>query len=637
MRNVRGGCRRFRRGLLVALSLSVIGCARSESASSSKPADDPTPQTLSEFQAAATRILQQTAVPGAGIALVRQQGVEWAGGLGLADRERGTPVTADTHFRLGSISKTFVAMGLVQLYEDGTIDLNAPIDEVVPEIAIDNPWHATEPVRVIHILQHTTGFDDMHFNDRYVPDGAPDLSLADVLALNPGSRRVRWRPGTRMSYSNVGYGLAGLILEKTAGEPYEDYIKREIFDPLGMTTSSFRLTAQDEPLLARGYGAPAGPPVGFPRIHLRPAGNLHSSAREMGRFVQMLLGWGELGTAFVVDPEYLGNMEQPRTTLAAAAGLRSGYGTGIAATLTLPYRVLGHNGGIDGFLSSYGYSPSRDAGYVILLNSVQAGASDAVTRLSSLAIRYLKREVEAPAKPETRVDPATLDQYVGYYHDANPRNQLTWALRRLTAGRTISRDGDALVEAPVFGDSLRLIPVSDTAFRLEHELDASRIFTTDPEGIMVLTGPALYAERVPRWRVEIVRAPLLASVPLVLSVFVVAVAWIVRVRRARPRAFWALKAAILLCPVVLALPFATLALTPTRAWGVPGVGTMLAFVGSLAIPFSGLVVVLLAFQARRAAASRWLTRYAFLIAAAMIGVSFYLGAHGLLGLRTWNY
>jgi CubicO group peptidase (beta-lactamase class C family) len=356
--------------LVASLALALLAAAQTAHSHS-----DPTPQTVEEFQAAAARVLQETGVAGAGIALVRHDGVEWEGGIGYADRDRQTPVTADTHFRVGSISKTFVAIALVQLAEDGVVRLDDAVEDIAPEITIDNPWHETDPVRVIHLLEHTAGFDDMHFKDRYVPEGAPELSLADVLRLNPRSRRVRWRPGTRWAYSNPGYGLAGYLIEKLTKEPYEDYIKREILDPLDMGTSSFRLTAEDEPRLARGYGDSQGPPVGFPRIVLRPAGNLHSSPREMGRFVRMLLGWGELGYAFVIDPEYLGNMEQPRTTLAAEAGLRNGYGSGIATLLNLPYPMLGHGGGIEGFLSSYAYSPARDIGYVILLNSSRRSRS----------------------------------------------------------------------------------------------------------------------------------------------------------------------------------------------------------------------------------------------------------------------
>jgi CubicO group peptidase (beta-lactamase class C family) len=360
---------------------------------------DPSPQTVDEFREAAARVLAETGVPGAGLALVRRDGVEWAGGVGFADRDRQTPVTADTRFRVGSISKTFVAMAIVQLAEDGFINLEAPVYEVAPDVDIDNPWDETHPVLVIHLLQHTAGFDDMHFNEMYLRGPEPERSLEDVLRLNPRSRQVRWPPGTRMAYSNPGYAVAGLILERTAAMPYEDYIQQEIFDPLQMTSSSFRLTADDEMQLARGYATAGGPPVGFPRIYLRPAGNMVSSAHDMARFVQMLLGWGELGDAFVIDPEYLGNMEQPRTTLAVDAGLRNGYGSGIATRLDLPYKMLGHDGGIDGFLSSYAYSPARDVGYVVLLNSTAPRAGEALRRLSRMAVSYLKRDVTPPEKP----------------------------------------------------------------------------------------------------------------------------------------------------------------------------------------------------------------------------------------------
>lgn len=617
--------------------MAVVSVALT-SAQSARPPEvtDPTPQTLEEFQATAARILTETGVPGAGLALVRAEGVEWAGGVGLADRERHVAVTGDTRFRVGSISKTFVAMSLVQLYEEGDLDIEAPLEDLAPEIAIDNPWQATDPVRLIHVLQHTAGFDDMHFNDRYVPEGGEEVPIAEALARNPGSRRVRWRPATRMSYSNVGYGLAGLILEKAAGQPYEDYIQEHIFDPLDMTASSFRLTADDESTLARGYDGD-GTPVGYPRIYLRPAGNLLTTPRDLGRFVQMLLGWGEIGEASVVDPEYLGNMEQPRTTLASRAGLRSGYGTGIASNLTLPYRVLGHNGGIDGFLSSYGYSPSRDVGFVVLLNRTGDGASAALNRLSSLSIRYLKRDVEPPAKPSATIDRATLDQFVGYYEDANPRNQLTWPIEWFLSGRTIVREGDHLVAEPTWGDRVALVSVTESSVRLDHELDASAVFAPDENGTMVLAGTNVYAVRRPRWRTEIIRVPLLVAPPLIASVLPMTLVWLLRLRRARPHGFWGVKLALLACPLAVIAPFLALVLTPTRQWGTVNAGTIAASAGTLLIPVAAAIAVVMTVRAWRGGAGRWLLAYSCLVSLAMIGVSLYFAANRLVGLRTWSY
>lgn len=576
-------------------------------------------------------------MPGAGLALVRQESVEWTGGVGYADRDRQLPVTDATAFRVGSISKTFVAMGLVQLSEDGLIDLDAPIAEIIPDIAFDNPWEDAEPVRVIHLLQHTAGFDDMHFNEMYVPGGAAERPLEEVLRINSRSRRVRWQPGTRMSYSNPGYAVAGLILERGAGMPYEDYIEQEIFRPLAMTDSSFRLNAATESTLAQGYAGAESRPVGFPRIYLRPAGNMISTPRDMARFVQMLLGWGELGDAFVIDPEYLGNMEHPRTTLAASAGLRNGYGSGVFATLTLPYKVLGHDGGIDGFIASYAYSPSRDVGYVVLLNSTGPRAGEAMRRLSTIALSYLKRDVELPQRADVPVEPQVLDRYTGYYHDANPRNQIVWPVLSLFSGRQIVREGNALYVDPVVGERARLVPVSETMFRTENEVEASRVFVPNADGVMILAGLQLYAERTSRWRIDATRIALSAALMILGSVPIVAIAWAARVKRATPRGFWELKLALLLCPLAVLLPVAGLWLTPMMSWGARNAGTVAVYLGTLAIPTLALIVSIFTLIAIRERASRRLVTYAGAVALAMAGISLYLSQHDVLGLKLWEY
>lgn len=599
--------------------------------------DDPAPHTLDELRRAFTRVLEEAGVPGAGIALVRRDGIEWEGGIGFADRDRRAPVTADTHFRVGSISKTFVAMAVVLMYFDDVIGLEDTLAGLAPEVPIDNPWHDTHPVRVVHLLQHTAGFDDMHFKDIYNLRDRADLPLADVLSSSASTRRVRWPPGTRMAYSNPGYALAGYLIEKYEGEPYEDYIERRILHPLGMRTSSFRLTTESERLLAQGYAGASGPPTGFPQIYFRPAGNLHSSPREMGRFVRMLLNWGELDGESVIDPEYLGNMERSTTTLAAAAGVRYTYGSGIAWNLRSPFPVLGHGGGIEGFVSTYGYSPSRDVGYVILLNSSAPAAERALETLSSLAIRYLKRDVQPPAPPAAAHDAAVLRTYEGFYQDANPRSALFAPFHRLFGGRFVFFDNGSLYLRQRGERAVRLVPISHTTFRREDEIDATVVFTHDPHGLLVMTGQQLYAERQSRWRVELLRIALFTSVALAASPLVVAVAWVARIGRARPRGFWDLKSALLLCPIILAAPGAALALTPFREWGTRNISTVVAFLASSAPPVLVPMIAALSYAAWKDGASRRLVTYACAVAAGMTVLSVYLWANRLIGLRLWVY
>ena len=227
------------------------------------PDTDPHPKTVDEFKAAVQKVLDDTGVPGAGIALVRLNGVEWAGGVGLADRDARTPVTADTHFRAGSISKTFIAAALVQMYEDGEIDLNAPVVELASDVQIDNAWMIDDPVRLIHLLQHTAGFDDMHFNEMYNVSHPPDLPLVDVLRLNPGVARGAMAAG----HAHVVFE-SRLRASRATSSRRSPAKSTRIASP---STSSSRVGMTEEqlrpdrsrscPKLAKGYASRTGPPV----------------------------------------------------------------------------------------------------------------------------------------------------------------------------------------------------------------------------------------------------------------------------------------------------------------------------------------------------------------------------------------
>ncbi len=617
--------------LIVALALVASACA----ANTPPPDTDPHPKTVDEFKAAVQKVLDDTGVPGAGIALVRLNGVEWAGGVGLADRDARTPVTADTHFRAGSISKTFIAAALVQMSEDGEIDLEAPVAELASDVRIDNAWMIDEPVRLIHLLQHTAGFDDMHFNEIYNVSHPPDLPLLDVLRINPNSRVVRWRPGTRMSYSNPGYAVAGYIIEKVTGEKYEDRIAEHIFKNSGMTTSSFVLSEADHARLAKGYASRTGPPVPYTPIYLRPSGNLHTSADDMGKFVHVLLNWGEKGEDLIIDPEYLSNMEHPRTTLASRAGLHSGYGTGLVSSFVDGYPMLGHNGGIDGFVSSFAYSTSRDVGYVVLLNSTHSG--DAMRRISQLAVRYLKADVDPPAKMEAEVPESVLRGYEGYYHQANPRNQAFAFMEWLFGGQTISVNGKHLQASPVFGRDSSLVPVANNLFRLEADPEPARVFATDDSGTMVLTGGMFYAERKPRWRVESVRWPVLASAALILTPLLMVIPWIVHARGAEPAGFWWLKLWLLCCSIGILLPAIGVMTAGVAQLGSRNLWTAAIFAGSLLLPAAAILSFLSTIDAFMSAAGKWLRAYALLVSVAALIVSGYLSAWGMLAFRPWSY
>jgi hypothetical protein len=328
-------------------------------------------------------------------------------------------------------------------------------------------------------------------------------------------------------------------------------------------------------------------------------------------------------------------MEHPRTTLASRAGLHSGYGTGLVSSFVDGYPMLGHNGGIDGFVSSFAYSTSRDVGYVVLLNSTHSG--DAMRRISQLAVRYLKADVDPPAKMEAEVPESVLRGYEGYYHQANPRNQAFAFMEWLFGGQTISVNGKHLQASPVFGRDSSLVPVANNLFRLEADPEPARVFATDDSGTMVLTGGMFYAERKPRWRVESVRWPVLASAALILTPLLMVIPWIVHARGAEPAGFWWLKLWLLCCSIGILLPAIGVMTAGVAQLGSRNLWTAAIFAGSLLLPAAAILSFLSTIDAFMSAAGKWLRAYALLVSVAALIVSGYLSAWGMLAFRPWSY
>src|SRR6267378_4430800 len=334
--------------LLLAIT-STLTPARS--AAQQKREDLPHPKTVAELQKAMKDVLDKEHIPGAGVALVANGQLLWCGGIGKADLATGREMTCDTEFRVGSISKTFVALALLKLQEDGKINLYARLQDVAPEIPMNNRWEATQPVRIVNLLEHTAGFDDMESSEVYNLKARYDFPLLDVFKRFLKPQVARWPPGTRMSYSNPGNAIAGYLIEKVAGRPFDQYIRETFLRPLGMERADFPFTDANKPLLAVGYEKNPPRAVGYPFIYLRPAGDLKASPGELAKLVQFLLRRGKTGETQLVKPESILRMEVPETTLAARNGLRLGYGLANYSSVQGGVVTHGHDGGIDGFIS----------------------------------------------------------------------------------------------------------------------------------------------------------------------------------------------------------------------------------------------------------------------------------------------
>src|SRR3989440_11705002 len=397
--------------------------------------NQPHPKTLEELQQAMKDVLNKEHVPGAGAALVANGEALWCGGIGEADMAAKRAASRDTEFREGSISKQFVALALLKLQEEGKINLYARLQDVAPEVPFKNRWEVTHPVRIVNLLEHTAGFDDMEPSEVYNVHDRYDFALIEVFRRFQEPQTVRWPPGTRMSYANPGNAIAGYLIEKTTGETFDQYIREMFLRPMGMEHADYPFTEANKALLATAYEGNPPKASGFPFIYLRPAGDLKASPGELAKLVQFLLRRGKAGGAQLVSPESILRMETPETTLAAKSGLRLGYGLCNYSSVEGGVVTHGHDGGIDGFISSYRYMPEQNWGYVILLNS--DNSQRALESLNHLAIDFLSKDFSKPQMPAIDLPASELKRFTGFYAPRAPRSQLFAFLDDLTAGTRI--------------------------------------------------------------------------------------------------------------------------------------------------------------------------------------------------------
>ena len=438
--------------------------------------DEKKPASIAELRAAIEEELREVGYGSAGVALVSREKTIWADGVGAADAESGRRPDANTYWRVGSISKSFVGLAALILEERGKLRLTDPVAALAPEVAIRNRQRDENPVRLAHLLEHTAGLDDLHFKDYAHNDPAP-LSLRQGLEHIRDSLYCRWPPGLHSSYSNAGPAVAAYIVQKTDGRSYEQFVADEILEPLQMTGAGLLLTDEIEAGLAPGYDG-GGKRVPYRHIVVRPSGALNATPAQMANFVRMLLNRGELDGRRLVSPQAVERMERPQTTLTARLPLDLGYGLGNFSKPANGFVFHGHNGGMTGYLAEYGYLPEPGLGYFV---TVSVSSGRLLSRVRNLVHEYLVRGVKKPEQPSSGEMPADIDRWAGYYRSITPRNEYGRYIERLDVDR-IRRVDDRLIVSRLFASDIEFYPVAGRAFKRRSRPMTTLALVQGPDG-----------------------------------------------------------------------------------------------------------------------------------------------------------
>jgi CubicO group peptidase (beta-lactamase class C family) len=589
------------------------------------------PQNIQELDRQLAVIFANDKIPGVSFALIENGKVTFAKGYGYADVARKIPATADTPFRAGSISKAITSIAVMTLVEQHKLSLDAPLVTLIPEVHFVNPWEATNPVRLVNLLEHTTGWPDI--GTRVLAKDEETWSVRQGVQFSSGDFVSRWKPGYFTVYNNAGPAVAAVAIEKVTGRDFDSYARDAVLRPLGMATADFDLTPDLAARISKSYAAD-GSITPYQYIVLKPAGSLNVSARELAQLARFYIGRGTVEGRRILSPDYVARIEQGQSNLGAKFGFTGAYGLGNAAFPDTGITFRGHNGSIDSFTSVMGYTLRNNSGYVLMANG--GGGVDFAQPAAHLIQTYLTRGIPLGAPSTVKVSQAELEHCAGFYRTITPPNDL---LRPYVEIAGITRVQAAPGKLIVSGNDWW--PVSPHSFRRFDRENASLAFVDD-DGQVYKIGAFNAQVREPLWR--IVAIWLVAGV-LVLGAVTGIILLLVRgVGRLRGRAGVRGGLALRLLPLLGIAALVANVMMPITAYSDAGsavnrlaeVGpySLTIFACSLLYPLLALMGLVLAL--RMDTAGRFVRTYAALTSLALLCVTGYAAAIGWFAMRTWT-
>jgi CubicO group peptidase (beta-lactamase class C family) len=370
-------------------------------------------------------------------------------GYGLANAEHQVPNTPQTKFRLGSITKQFTAMAILILHEQGKLQLDDPVGKY-----LDDAPKAWEGVTIHHLLTHTSGVPSYTSDPEYRKKMMMPETVGSMIARFK-DKPLNFKPGEKFEYSNSGYFLLGAVIEKVSGEGYEAFLKKAIFDPLGMKDTGYDHPRTVLPSRASGYTRTGEGLENAEYLDMAQpyaAGSLYSTVEDLAKWDRALAD-GKL-----IGKESYATMYTP---------VKNDYAYGWAVTTRSGRKEVGHGGGINGFATQINRYPDQKVCVVALCNVLPSNPGRVARDLAAIVFGEPYKVPEE--RKVAKVDPALYDAYAGRYR-LGPATELT-----------VTREGDRLMAQPTGQPKLEILPESETEFFIKI-VDAKFTFVKDDKG-----------------------------------------------------------------------------------------------------------------------------------------------------------
>ncbi len=398
------------------------------------------PQLTASFDSILSKEFKATE-PGAAAIVVHKGKVIYKKAIGMADMELNVPLQPDMIFRIGSITKQFTAVAILQLVEQGKLSLQDDIKKYMPELPFK------ETITVEQLLNHTSGIKSYTNKPDFVGKMRTDMKPMEVIQLTTNDT-LEFKPGTKWNYNNTGYVMLGYIIEKITGQTYEAYVQQNLFAPAGMSNSYYGSESKIIKNRAKGYEKEGTQFQHSDYISMTlpyAAGSLLSTVEDLWKWNKALYSYK------LIKKE---SVDKAITPYILPDGTSTRYGYGLSLSKVQSSNAIEHGGGIPGFLTDAIYLPKEDVFAAVFTNCDCKGPDDITAKLAAVAIGQPYRFTTIP------LTEATARQYVGVYTNAvGDERIIRWVSGKLTSQRGT-------------GAQLLLQPVDKDLFMFDNSLSS---------------------------------------------------------------------------------------------------------------------------------------------------------------------
>ena len=580
-------------------------------------------------------IMKQEKITGLMLGITTKDSVLFTGGFGYSDLEAKRRVDEKTLFRMGSITKMFVSLGIMKLVNEGKLKLDDELKKIAPEVPFQNKWESTNPVRVVHLLEHTSAFDDIKLNRMYSLDTKENTGI-DMMLVHKNSMICRWKPGERFAYSNPNYAILGYIIEKISGKPYNQYLTENILTPLGMMNSNFNLRSKFPQKDVKEYIVKNGKTTFVRSVTLLsgPPGALWSSADDMVRFLQLFLRNG----ASLFSANTITEIETTHSSLAARSGQKNGYSLANDNTFfaysKFPFR--GHAGLTGTCFSSCKYNRELGIGFVLASNS-----NNNNHRIEELIVSYFEQNITTNNLSTQSIDKKAMEPFLGRYQFESPRNEISAFSDKFQNAPKIYFKNDKLYFKPLIGDPSELLQTGSMTFAWKGMNMPLICFTKNDQGKNVMMIGGSYYEQTSNFWSMLKRVVLIIALIFALSSVILGIASLIGIiigklswRDLIPRVIPMIGLGLLVWAILNLLDVQKYTYKLAELNSV-NLRTLIIFLGTSAFGIASIVSLFFSIRMFSKLKKRWFAYYLLLTSISLFFISGILWQNGWIGLRTW--